>query len=68
MRLSSPTSAAASTSTVLTAMLDDLRAAGVTHRVLFLDADEQSLLTRFKETRRRHPLAPEGSVDRRHRA
>ncbi len=46
----------------LSAMLDDLRAAGVTHRVLFLDADEQSLLTRYKETRRRHPLAPEGSV------
>ena len=38
------------------------RAAGVTHRVLFLDADEQTLLTRYKETRRRHPLAPEGSV------
>ena len=46
----------------LSAMLDDLRAAGVTHRVLFLDADEQTLLTRYKETRRRHPLAPEGSV------
>jgi RNase adapter protein RapZ len=46
----------------LTAMLDDLRAAGVKHRVLFLDAEEQSLLTRYKETRRRHPLAPEGSV------
>ncbi len=46
----------------LAEMLDDLRAAGVTHRVLFLDADEQSLLTRYKETRRRHPLAPEGSV------
>ena len=46
----------------LAAMLDDLRAAGVRHRVLFLDADEQTLLTRYKETRRRHPLAPEGSV------
>jgi RNase adapter protein RapZ len=46
----------------LAEMLDDLRAAGVTHRVLFLDADEQTLLTRYKETRRRHPLAPEGSV------
>jgi RNase adapter protein RapZ len=44
------------------AMLDELRAAGVTHRVLFLDADEQTLLTRYKETRRRHPLAPTGSV------
>jgi RNase adapter protein RapZ len=44
------------------AMLDDLRATGVKHRVLFLDADEQTLLTRYKETRRRHPLAPAGSV------
>jgi UPF0042 nucleotide-binding protein len=46
----------------LAAMLDDLRATGVTHRVLFLEADEQTLLTRYKETRRRHPLAPTGSV------
>jgi RNase adapter protein RapZ len=44
------------------AMLDGLRGAGVQHRVLFLDADEQALLTRYKETRRRHPLAPTGSV------
>ena len=43
-------------------MLDDLRASGVKHRVLFLEADEQTLLTRYKETRRRHPLAPTGSV------
>ena len=46
----------------LAAMLDDLRASGVRHRVLFLEADEQTLLTRYKETRRRHPLAPTGSV------
>jgi UPF0042 nucleotide-binding protein len=44
------------------AILEDLERNGVVHRVLFLDADEQTLLTRFKETRRRHPLAPEGSV------
>jgi UPF0042 nucleotide-binding protein len=43
-------------------MLDDLRASGVKYRVLFLDADEQTLLTRYKETRRRHPLAPSGAV------
>lgn len=43
-------------------MLDDLRASGVAHRLLFLEADEQTLLTRYKETRRRHPLAPSGSV------
>ena len=46
----------------LRAVLDDLDALGVTHRVLFLDADEETLLTRYKETRRRHPLAPESSV------
>jgi UPF0042 nucleotide-binding protein len=46
----------------LVAMLDDLRKAGVRHRVLFLEADEEALLTRYKETRRRHPLAPTGSV------
>ena len=46
----------------LTEMLDELRASGVTQRVLFLEADEQTLLTRYKETRRRHPLAPTGSV------
>jgi UPF0042 nucleotide-binding protein len=46
----------------LAAMLDDLRATGVRHRVLFLEADEATLLTRYKETRRRHPLSPRGSV------
>ena len=30
--------------------------------MLFLDASEQTLVTRYKETRRRHPLAPDGSV------
>jgi UPF0042 nucleotide-binding protein len=46
----------------LSETLDRLRAAGVKHRVLFLESDEQTLLTRYKETRRRHPLAPSGSV------
>jgi UPF0042 nucleotide-binding protein len=46
----------------LVAMLEDLRTSGLRHRVLFLEADEQTLLTRYKETRRRHPLAPTGSV------
>ncbi|MGK2936377.1 MAG: RNase adapter RapZ [Solirubrobacteraceae bacterium] len=35
---------------------------GIKHRVLFLDAEEQTLVNRYKETRRRHPLAPTGSV------
>jgi RNase adapter protein RapZ len=45
----------------LASMLDDLRGLGVKLRVLFLEADEEALLTRYKETRRRHPMAPTGS-------
>jgi UPF0042 nucleotide-binding protein len=46
----------------LRAVVDDLDALGIHHHVLFLEAAEQTLVTRYKETRRRHPLAPEGSV------
>jgi UPF0042 nucleotide-binding protein len=46
----------------LQTVIDDLERLGMRHRVLFLDADEQTLLNRYKETRRRHPLAPEGDV------
>jgi RNase adapter protein RapZ len=46
----------------LRAVVDDLDALGLSHHVLFLEAAEQELVTRYKETRRRHPLAPEGSV------
>jgi RNase adapter protein RapZ len=46
----------------LAAMLEGLRESGVRYRILFLEADEPTLLTRYKETRRRHPLAPTGSV------
>jgi UPF0042 nucleotide-binding protein len=46
----------------LVAVLDELDGDGVTNRVLFLEADEQTLLTRYKETRRRHPLTRHGSV------
>ena len=43
-------------------VLDELDGRGVAHRVLFLDASEDVLVTRFKETRRRHPLADGGQV------
>jgi UPF0042 nucleotide-binding protein len=46
----------------LAAVLDELHNQGVAHRVLYLCADEQTLLNRYKETRRRHPLAPSGNV------
>jgi UPF0042 nucleotide-binding protein len=42
--------------------LERLRTTGVRLRILFLEASEEALLTRYKETRRRHPLAPTGSV------
>ena len=46
----------------LSAALDDLELVGHPFRILFLTADDRTLVTRFKETRRRHPLAEMGSV------
>ncbi|HLW94454.1 MAG TPA: RNase adapter RapZ, partial [Solirubrobacteraceae bacterium] len=34
----------------------------IRHRLLFLDAEDETLLNRYKETRRRHPLAEGGSI------
>jgi len=46
----------------LVQVLGDLEAEGLRPMVLFLEADEETLLDRYKETRRRHPLAPEGRI------
>ncbi|HEY8502527.1 MAG TPA: RNase adapter RapZ [Solirubrobacterales bacterium] len=46
----------------LVQVLQDLEAEGLRPMVLFLEADEETLLDRYKETRRRHPLAPEGRI------
>ncbi|OJU84120.1 MAG: RNase adaptor protein RapZ [Solirubrobacterales bacterium 70-9] len=43
-------------------VLDDLERDGPEPKLLFLEADEATLLDRYKETRRRHPLAPEGRI------
>ena len=43
-------------------VVGQLRESGLEPTVLFLEADEETLLDRFKETRRRHPLAPNGRV------
>jgi UPF0042 nucleotide-binding protein len=43
-------------------VLEDLDRGGLDPTVLFLEANEESLMDRFKETRRRHPLAPDGRV------
>ncbi|MCH5586009.1 RNase adapter RapZ [Shimazuella sp. AN120528] len=34
---------------------------GIHHQILFLEADDDTLVRRYKETRRRHPLAPDGT-------
>jgi RNase adapter protein RapZ len=43
-------------------VIGQLSANGLDPHVLFLEADEEALLNRFKQTRRRHPLAPDGRV------
>ena len=42
--------------------LDAVRQMGVTATILFLDASDATLVKRFKESRRSHPLAPQGRV------
>jgi UPF0042 nucleotide-binding protein len=46
----------------LVEVLGGLEERGLDPTVLFLEADEVTLLDRFKETRRRHPLAPDGRI------
>ena len=43
-------------------VLEDLEGEGLRPQVLFLEANEEILTDRYKETRRRHPLAPEGRI------
>ncbi len=35
---------------------------GFNYKILFLEAEDEALITRYKKTRRRHPLAPEGRI------
>lgn len=46
----------------LNQVLDDLEGDGIKPRVVFLEAHDEILTDRFKETRRRHPMAPEGRI------
>jgi len=45
----------------LFAALEEISAIGVTFRILFIEADVETIVKRYKETRRRHPLDPDGS-------
>ena len=40
--------------------LEQLKASGVNCRMLFLEADNQTIVNRYKETRRMHPLQKKG--------
>lgn len=44
-------------------ILDKMKKSGYHYKILFLDANDDVLIKRFKETRRAHPLTPEGRVD-----
>jgi len=46
------------------AVVERLRASGGGVDVLFLDCSEKVLVNRYRETRRVHPLSPDGSVER----
>lgn len=43
-------------------VLDDLGGDGIRPKLIFLEAHEEILTDRYKETRRRHPMAPEGRI------
>ena len=43
-------------------VLDEMKLNGAKYELLFLDASDEVLIRRYKETRRRHPLANEGSL------
>ncbi|HOT23422.1 MAG TPA: RNase adapter RapZ [Thermoleophilia bacterium] len=43
-------------------VLDELHERGVEHTIVFLEASNEALVRRFKETRRRHPAAEGGRV------
>lgn len=46
----------------LFASLNFLKDEGFGYEILYLDANDETLIKRFKESRRKHPLAPEGRI------
>lgn len=48
----------------LESMLEKMTIAGLPYEILFLDAGDEILVKRYKETRRSHPLAGDGRVDK----
>ncbi len=46
----------------LSEVLAELDQAGTSYHILFLEASDETLIRRFKESRRSHPLSPDGEV------
>lgn len=42
--------------------LSEIKDAGISYEILFLEADDDVLVKRYKESRRQHPLSPEGRL------
>lgn len=42
--------------------LDELDKMGIVYEILFMTASDECLVNRFKESRRQHPLSPEGNL------
>jgi len=42
--------------------LNEVKNSGFTYEIIFLDASDSSLIKRYKESRRAHPLSPEGRI------
>jgi UPF0042 nucleotide-binding protein len=47
---------------MLVQVLEDMEKMGYLYEILFLEASDETLIRRYKETRRRHPMAPDGRV------
>lgn len=46
----------------LSTSLEDLKSSGHTYDILFLEASDETLIKRFKSSRRMHPLAADGRI------
>ena len=44
-------------------VLSTLRGKGYPYEILFMDASDETLIKRYKESRRAHPLAPDGRIE-----
>ncbi|MBO4861471.1 MAG: RNase adapter RapZ [Firmicutes bacterium] len=43
--------------------LDELTRAGIEYKIIFLEATTPAIVRRYKETRRAHPMAPQGDIE-----